>query len=324
MRGYEEKDAEAWDKLVAESWNGTFLHTRRFLSSHGERFRDLSLAIEDGQGRMVGVFPAALDPAREDLVVSHPGLTYGGIVHSGRLKGPMMIEALRTITEAYRAIGLRSLRCKAVPYIYHRIPSADDLYALFRLEAVRYRCDLAGTIDLSFPQKLRKRRRYDLNKARRVGVQVAFGPGYLEPFWAVLEERLAARHGTRPAHTLEEIIHLQSMFPEQIECVVGTLEDKVVAGVVLFRTPRAVHVQYSANTATHDARVAQTLVVEYAIEKSRAWGARYFDYGTSNECEGKVLNEGLHDFKTSFGAGGVVYEFYELELNREYAERGLP
>jgi hypothetical protein len=27
----------------------------------------------------------------------------------------------------------------------------------------------------------------------------------------------------------------------------------------------------------------------------------------------------LHRFKTSFGAGGVVHEFYELDLSRSYA-----
>lgn len=38
VRRYGEQDAEAWDRLTAESWNGTFLHERRFLAYHGERF----------------------------------------------------------------------------------------------------------------------------------------------------------------------------------------------------------------------------------------------------------------------------------------------
>ncbi len=149
VRRYTEQDAEAWDKLVVESWNGTFLHQRRFLSYHGDRFQDLSLIIEDGKGHIVGVFPAALDPVQEDVLMSHPGLTYGGVVHSGFLRGALMLEVLHAVAESYRAIGLRLLQYKAVPYIYHKAPATDDLYALFCLEAVRYRCDLSAAVDLT-------------------------------------------------------------------------------------------------------------------------------------------------------------------------------
>jgi hypothetical protein len=51
------------------------------------------------------------------------------------------------------------------------------------------------------------------------------------------------------------------------------------------------------------------------VGKSMDLGARYFDFGVSNEQEGRILNEGLYRFKTSFGAGGVAQEFYEVELN---------
>jgi|SRR5829696_7264214 len=315
-RLYEKQDAESWERLVAESWNGTFLHQRKFLSYHGERFQDLSLILEDGQGRIVGVFPAALNPSREDCVVSHPGLTYGGIVHAGSLRGDMMLEALQAIADAYQAAGLRFLRYKAVPYIYHRVASADDLYALFRLGAVRYRCDLSATIDLPFRPRPSKLRRRALNKAQRAGARIALGSSYFEPFWTVLEGNLATKHGTRPVHTLEEINRLQVMFPKQIECVVGTIKDEVVAGVVLFCTPRVVHAQYIGSSALGQEAAVPTAVLEYAIEKSKEWGARYFDFGISTEDEGRRLNVGLHQFKTSFGAGAVAYEFYELDLKR--------
>jgi lipid II:glycine glycyltransferase (peptidoglycan interpeptide bridge formation enzyme) len=49
------------------------------------------------------------------------------------------------------------------------------------------------------------------------------------------------------------------------------------------------------------------------IDANRA-GVRYFDFGTSNEDEGAVLNEGLYRFKAEFGGGGVAHEFFELDL----------
>lgn len=320
VRRYREQDAEAWDRLTAESWNGTFLHQRRFLAYHGERFQDLSLVVEDDRGRVVGVFPAALDPGRSDTVVSHPGLTYGGVVHKGAVQGAAMLEVLQDICRVYREMNLRYLRYKVVPYIYHVVPSADDLYALFRLGAVRYRCDLTAAIDLDSRRKPSKLRLRDLGRARKAGVRVAFGVRYLEPFWAVLEENLRTKHNTQPVHTLEEITLLQSRFPEQIGCIVGTIGCEVVAGVILFHSPRVAHVQYSASNAAGNSVGASTMVVDYAIGKSADLGARYFDFGISTEQEGRILNEGLYWFKTSFGAGGVVQEFYEVELERGYAQ----
>jgi len=312
---YREQDAEAWDRLTTESWNGTFLHERRFLAYHGQRFQDLSLVFKDNRGRIMGVFPAALHPGRRDTVVSHPGLTYGGVVHKGALRGAAMLEALQGVCGVYREMNLRYLRYKAVPYIYDAVPSGDDLYALFRLGAVRHRCDLSAAIDLDSRQKPSTLRIRDLRKARRAGVDITFGPEYLESFWAVLEANLRTKHSTRPVHTLEEITYLQSRFPEEISCVVGVIGNRVVAGVVLFQTSRVVHIQYSASTAEGNSIGASTAVIDYAVGKSMDLGARYFDFGVSNEQEGQILNEGLYRFKTSFGAGGVAQEFYEVKLS---------
>ena len=301
---------------MAGSWNGTFLHTRRFLSYHGDRFEDLSIVLEDDRGRITGVFPAALDPTREDVAVSHPGLTYGSIVHNGKLRGEAMVEALRAIAEKYREMGLRLLRYRAVPSVYHVVPSDDDLYALSRLGAARYRCDLSSALNLALPQRYSAGRQKDLKKARRSGVTTALGAEYLAPYWPILEENLATRHSAIPTHTLREIETLRKRFPQQIECAVGMVEGEMVSGAVLFRTPRVVHLQYSASSPRGNAVGAQTAVVDHVINRSRASGAGYFDFGTSNEDEGKFLNEGHYEVKASFGAGGMVHEHYEMSLQR--------
>jgi GNAT acetyltransferase-like protein len=316
VRRYNEDDADAWDALTTESWNGTFLHGRRFLAYHGDRFQDLSFVVEDDRERVVGVFPAALQPEDVLTVVSHPGLTYGGLVHKGTIRGVALLKVLQDICASYREMGLRSLRYKPVPYIYHTVPSADDLYALFRLGAVRYRCDLSATIDLDARHQTSTLRRRDLAKARKAGLGIASGPEYLEPFWPVLVANLKAKHATRPVHTLDEITYLQNRFPEQIRCIVATVGHRVLAGIVLFQTPRVVHVQYSASAAEGNSVGASTAVMSYAIEESSRAGARYFDFGVSNEQEGRILNEGLYRFKASFGAGGVAQEFYEVTLRK--------
>jgi hypothetical protein len=314
VRPFAEQDANSWDELASESWNGTFLHERRFLAYHGDRFRDLSCVVEDDRKRIIGVFPAAFHPTDALTVVSHPGLTYGGLIHKGGLRGVALLDALQDICALYREMGLQRLLYKPVPYIYHTVPSAEDLYALFRLGAVRYRCDLSAAIDLDARQKPSALRRRDLAKARKACLNMTSGPERLEPFWSVLEANLKTKHGTRPVHTLEEITYLQNRFPEQIRCVTAAMGQRVLAGVVLFETPRVVHVQYSASTAEGNSVGASTAVMNHVIGDGTRCEARYFDFGVSNEQEGWILNEGLYRFKASFGAGGVAHEFYEVPL----------
>ena len=38
------------------------------------------------------------------------------------------------------------------------------------------------------------------------------------------------------------------------------------------------------------------------------------DFGTSNENSGMYLNDGLYKYKTEFGGGGVVHEYFEFCL----------
>ncbi|MCR4399294.1 MAG: GNAT family N-acetyltransferase [Syntrophomonadaceae bacterium] len=312
VRAYRETDREAWDALVARSWNGTFLHSRRFLSYHGDRFQDESLLLFDDEGRLQGVIPVAVDPRDSARLVSHPGLTYGGVVHAGGLRGMRMVEALHQVRDHFAGRGFARLLYKAVPLIYHRVPSADDSWALFLLGAQRCRCDLASVIDYGCEVPWARRARP--HKARRLGVQVDEGAQYLPAMWVVMEAALQQRHGVRPVHTLEEILLLQAWFPGRIACVAGLLEGELVAGVVLFRTGRVMHAQYAAVSPEGMAARALPLVFEHCIAMGRQEQRRYFSFGHSNEGEGRILNQGLHAFKSKFGAGGVVHEFWELPL----------
>ncbi len=296
---------DPWDDLVARSVNGTFLHTRRYLGYHGSRFADRALVVGDA------VFPAAEDPADPSRVVSHPGITYGGIVQDGSLRGDAMLDALGAVAEHYRAAGYRTLRYKAVPRIYHRAPADDDLYALARLGARLYRRDLSATVEIGAGVEPRSDRRRNPRVAARRGATLARGPEHLDAFWAVLTSSLAARHNTTPVHTVEEMRTLLGLFPDDITVDVVLVDGAVVAGAVHYVTDRVVHCQYSA--ASPDGAKAYALDLLFTDAIARC-DRPYYDFGISTEADGTVLNTSLYDFKTSFGARGTVCDFYELTL----------
>jgi hypothetical protein len=314
VRSYEPGHSEAWDDLVARSCNGTMLHTRRFISYHGDRFRDCSLMLEDRRGRVVGVFAAAEDPTEPEMVVSHPGLTYGGIVHDGTVCGASMIAALEEITGHYHNLGYRRLRYKVVPTIYHSSPADDDLYALFRLGARRYRCDLSAAIDLTNRGRLEHGRAQRRRRAEAAGVSTQEGWETITAFWGLLDEHLARRHGASPVHSLDEIRLLHDRFPDQVLLLAAKIDKVLVGGTVLFSAGPVLKMQYTATTEDGRATCATDLIIEHAIDLARRRGSRYFDFGTSTFDDGRTLRRDLYQFKTSFGAGGVVYDHYELDF----------
>lgn len=309
-RPFTPEDAGPWDELVARAPMATFLHTRRFLSYHEGRLTDASLllASEDG-GRLRAVLPAAIDPSEPSRVVSHPGATFGGLVHEG-LHAERVREALVSALRHYAERGLTSLRYKPVPHIYHRAPSGDDVWALADLGAVRVGCALSAAIDLGARRPPAERRVRSLRKATRAGVEAATDVP-LAAFWPLLEATLERRHGARPVHTLAEIELLRDRFPETIRLVAGRLDGEVVAGVVLFATAPVHHVQYMAASEDGMRTSALDAVVERCIALAEEAGARYFDFGTSMAGGGRPLDHGLHRFKAEFGGGGVVHEVYE-------------
>ncbi|MEM4723813.1 MAG: GNAT family N-acetyltransferase [Candidatus Hadarchaeum sp.] len=313
VRAYQDSDAESWDAFCASAHQATFLHTRRFLSYHGDRFQDRSLIVEES-GRWVGVFPAAEQPGDERCVVSHPGLTYGGLLHKGRLMGEEQLATFSMICRHYAEQGYKRLVYKAVPWFYHQTPAQDDVYVLFRLGARRVRCDLSSTIDLQHRRPVSERRKRSLKKAQRAGIKVCEGNEYLPRFWPVLTENLKRKHHAVPVHTLAEITLLAERFPDNIRCVVAMLADDLIAGVVLFITPQVTHAQYIGSSAAGYELSALDAVFEHCIAQALREGKRWFDFGISTEDGGWVLNNSLYRFKSEFGGGGTVYEFYEIDL----------
>ncbi len=310
---YNPDHADIWDEFCSGAVNSTILHTRRFLNYHREKFKDLSLLVIDA-GKVVGVFPAAQSPSNAAMVVSHPGITYGGIAHQGKLTGNRMITVLEEIATHYALAGYSSLQYKALPFIYASVPAQDDLYALFRLGASRVRCDLSCCIDLAARRPFSDRRRRGLRKAL-AAVTLSSDPTLLSELFPVISRNLARRYDASPVHSLEELSLLQALFPQQIQIRCALINGIVEAGVIFFNTANVWHAQYIAASEAAYEVSALDAVFNMAIMDALRDGVRFFDFGTSNEDGGTVLNDGLYRFKAEFGGGGVAYEFFELALD---------
>lgn len=307
---YTPEQKALWDVIVDQSRNATFLLRRDFMDYHADRFEDYSLIARDSDGKAITALPAC---RRGDTLVSHGGLTYGGWLLPSRLDTPTLLEVVDTAHALLAEQGFRRLVYKPVPHIYHRYPAEEDLYVLFRRGARQTQANLSAAIDLTQPLPFDRGNRHNLNVAGRSGVTVAPSDDWAA-YWNILGAVLLERHGLSPVHTLDEIQLLHSRFPENISLWGAFVEDRMVAGTVLFDSDMVTHAQYIASSDEGRRTKALPALFHTVIAHAQNAGKRYFDFGVSTEDGGAYLNKGLMSQKSRLGGRAVVYPTLELDL----------
>ncbi len=308
VKFYNPQEKTVWDHLVTHSSGGTFLFLRDYMEYHASRFTDYSLLFYR-KDRPIAVFPAN---RQGDTVISHGGLTYGGIITTPEVSTSLILDIFDALTDFLRQAGCRHLIYKCVPYIYQRYPHAGDLYALYRADAERIACNLSATIEPARRPPFAELRRRGMKKALHAGVAINESDNFA-PFWEILAHNLQEKFHTSPVHTLDEITLLQNRFPEKIKLYTATLNGSTVAGTIIYDTGEVAHAQYICASPEGKQIGALDLLFIQLIEKNYA-SHHYFDFGISTEENGNYLNTGLMSQKEGFGARGTIYEIYRVEL----------
>jgi Acetyltransferase (GNAT) domain len=305
---YHESRKDIWDQFVAGSKNGTFLFQRDYMDYHRDRFEDYSLLLWD-EDILVALLPANAD---HDVVSSHGGLTYGGFLTDEKIKLPRMLEVFDAALGFLRENSFRRVIYKTIPHIYHRLPAEEDHYALFLCNAQLVRRGVLTVCASAHPLPIQERRRRGARKASQQGLVVKQTENF-EAYWDILAERLMEAFGARPAHSLAEIQLLQSRFPDNIKLFCALEGESTLGGVVIYETDEVAHAQYIA--ANERCRTLGALDLVFTkLLGDHYKSKRYFDFGTSDEADGRVLNRGLIDQKEGYGARAVAHDHYAIDL----------
>jgi hypothetical protein len=309
VEGYSPERKAMWDAFLATAKNATFLFRRDYMDYHSDRFKDHSLMVFC-ENRPAALLPANL--AAGDRVISHEGLTYGGLVVPRDARLGEVLASFHALLRYLHEQGIPKLLYKRCPHFYNTLPDDEVAYALFILEARLCRRDCALVVNLADRLALSTRRKREIKKAARAEVKVARDSSFA-PFWErVLVPRLASRFGVKPVHTLDEITLLGSRFPENIKQYSAYRGEEIVAGATVYETERVAHSQYIAvsdrgqEVGALDALFAW-LMDECYKDKS------FFSFGICNENQGRSLNHGLLDWKEGFGGRSFAHDFYELD-----------
>lgn len=277
---------------------------------HSDRFQDYSLIVLDDE-KWVAVLPANVVG---NQVFSHQGLTYGGLVYSEKIKLASVIAIFKSVLSFLNTNKMEKLQLKLIPSIYHKKPAEELNYALFLAEAQLIRRDTLSVIDLSKP--------YSLSKIRKRGVKNGINNGLIikevhdfADFWnEILIPNLAQKHKAKPVHSLEEIIKLKALFPENIRQFNVYENGIIVAGTTIFETSTVAHSQYISGKEDKNELGGLDLLF-YQLISETFKNKRFFDFGISNENQGRKLNDGLSYWKESFGASTIVHDFFEVKTS---------
>ena len=300
VRRYSAECANEWNQFVAKSKNGTFLFDRRFMDYHADRFTDASLMVYRDNS-LYALLPANV---KGEVLTSHGGLTYGGLVMSGRCSAKGIQEVFAAMNTYLAGIGIRRVVYKAVPWIYHQVPAEEDLYALTSVCQARLVIrDISSAIFSDRPVRFSESRKSGIRKALRKGLTIRESEDFAT-FWQILNDNLSAKYGVHPVHSVAELELLHARFPQAIRLYMVYDGETPLGGTLLFLTPQVLHTQYISATAEGKAHGAIDLLFNYLINEVYT-DYRYVDFGKSTVSDSADLNEQLIFQKEGFGARAV-------------------
>jgi hypothetical protein len=309
---------EEWDRYVRQSNNGTLFHLRRFLSYHPEgRFRDHSLVFIGPKG-LLALFPAAeIDDGEQRSLVSHPGASYGGLITPIGLSFQNSYDLVQGLIDYARQQEFQRISLTLPPTIYNRRLSNYVDFALLQ-HGFRYQRREVSSIlylEKSPEENLAKftdASRRAVRKGQQSGIDVRFSDEF-DQYYDILLHNLKRRHNVQPAHTLEELLQLRGLFPDEIHLLAAYLGDRMTAGITIFDANPDVTLAFYIS---HDEAYQQYRAVNLLFYQMICWAAekgfRYLDFGIFTVL--MEPNLGLARFKESFGASGMFRDTLTIDL----------
>ncbi|MFC0263478.1 hypothetical protein [Fontibacter flavus] len=310
IKPYQSDLKKDWDMVLDNSINGTFLHRREFIEYHGDRFEDASLVIyhED--------IPVAIFPAEKEgnSIFSHRGLTYAGWILIDGLSLKDIQEVIENTQAFYQHLGIERLEVRMVPDFFAKESQKDLKIALQNAGGESVFTAVHHCTSLPFGVKDRGKK-WGRKKAIANGLEIRASSD-LKSFWEeILVPNLEKRHGVKPTHSLQEIKYLKSIFPDQILFYAVFSSEKMLGGAVVFSTDTTAHLQYTAALPLGKKQRCLDYLVSHLIEEEFS-DKSFFNMGVSHVPETGKINQGLVNWKESFGGNPVAANTFQVIIDR--------
>lgn len=224
-----------WDSFVDESFNGTIFNKIKFLNYHSSnRFNFRFLGFYEGKNRLIGVLPCSID---KNILKSPVGASYGGIALAN-----MSFTKIYNVVKALQIWALkkniRQIYFTHAPLIYNERLEQDLDFVLIYCGFQNYYNQFSSVLDLAWFKEgdalnnLSPAGRRAVRKSFTEGVEVEIDQD-LKKYYPILMKN-KAKFNVKPAHTLEELLKLKSIFPDKLNLFSVKHNGTTIGGIYTF------------------------------------------------------------------------------------------
>lgn len=309
---------EKWDKFVDESNNGTIFHLQKFFDYHEPgKFKFNHLMFLE-KGELVALLPGAI--VSEDKFESPIGASYGSIVTKD-VKFKRALELVSTLLEYAKQNGIKEFELTAAPVVYEDKPNQNLDFAMLWLGFHYSLHYISSAIKLDKDTDIISRfqptvRRNIRKSFRNPDIRVEINNRY-DQFYPILLNN-KARHDVKPTHSLEELLRLEQLLPDNIKLFMIYYKDIPIGGSLMFFVNKTcalcfynmLDYEYEHLKPIH--RIMYE-VVKYSTEN----GYSYVDIGVSQDTKADnpmTPSLSLIDFKEKFDAKTVMRNTLSIKL----------
>lgn len=316
---YSDEWKERWDEFVADSNNGTIFHLQKFFDYHStDKFNFRHLLFCDGD-KIEAVLPGSIIDGTYESPI---GASYGSIV-TGDVKFEKAILIVETLIAYAKEKGLNKIMLTAAPTVYERYPNQNLDFAMlwkgFKYDlhyiSSAIKLDKERDIISRFQPTVRRNIRKSLKNS---DIRVEINERY-DQFYPILLDN-KARHNVKPTHTLEELLKLKELLPENLRLFLVYHKETPIAGSLMFFVNDTCALCFY-NMLLYDYAEYKPIhrimyeVVKYSTENNYS----YVDIGVSQDTSAEnpmTPSMSLIDFKEKFDAKTVMRNTLSIELDQ--------
>ena len=275
---------------------------------HNDRFVDHSLMFFEGN-RLLAVLPASI---KKNQLYSHAGLTFGGLLYTAKLGVCDVMDIFDCLISYLQKNHFKGLTYKLIPSIFHKLPTEEDLFALYKVGARVVKRELSTAVSFENQIKFSKGKREGVKKAIKHNLSFRESTDF-EKLFEIGRQIMKDRHDLAPVHNGHEMEYLKSIFPENIKMFEVSNDNEMLACTLIYDYGQTIHTQYMYNTDQGLSCGALDFLMDQVMQKYQD-NKKFLSFGISTEDGGKKLNTGLQRQKEMFGGRSILHDTYELSV----------
>jgi len=316
---YTEKDRTVWDNFVLNSNNGTIFHLQDFLDYHPKGKFNFYHLMFYKDNELIAVLPGGLT-ADNSIFWSPVGASYGSFV-TGDIHFELALEIVDSFLEFCKGKKISDTYLIPPPIVYSGKISQHIEYAMlyrkfdFELHYISHAIDLRSSTDiLSDCDKTSRKTIHKILREKKLSIRESDD---FVSFNKILIEN-KARHNVKPTHTLEDMLRLKELLPDNIKLQLVYYGEKPIAGSLLFICNRKVVLCfYNMLLYEYEHLKPIYLIMYETMRWAKENGYDWVDIGVSQDTSAEdpmTPQLGLIAFKERFNARGILRSTYHYKF----------